>query len=54
MKKVEIIYDTSKWVVEGAVNEFISTHNVLDIQFRMTGENQVRTVYAAMIIYEED
>jgi hypothetical protein len=51
--KVKIISDTRSYIVEEYVNQFIHYHNVVDIQFKMSGENNVRTTYSVMIIYEE-
>ena len=51
--KVTIISDTDEFEVTHRVNDFITNHQVLDLQFRVNGESQVRTVYSVMIVYEE-
>lgn len=51
--KVKIISATNEYDVTDRVNDFITNHQVLDLQFRVNGESQVRTVYSVMIIYEE-
>lgn len=51
--KIELISGTSEYDIVERVNEFIANHHVTDIQFRVNGENQVRTVYSVMIIYRE-
>ena len=53
MTKVRIISDTYEHDVADRVNEFITNRNILDLQFRVNGESQGRTVYSVMIIYEE-
>ena len=52
--KVKIVSDTREFLVEEYVNQFIPYHNVVDIQFQTSGENNVRMTYSVMIVYEED
>lgn len=56
MKKIEIFNASSehKWQLSQFVNEFISTHNVVDIQFQYSGNDYHGKSYAVMIVYEED
>ena len=53
MTKVKIIYSNTIWGLENTVNDFIAKHNMKDIKFQTNGENQARTVFTVMIIYEE-
>lgn len=51
MRKVKILSSYYEDNLEHDVNEFISTHNVIDIQFQASGGST--KVYAVLIAYEE-
>lgn len=50
MTKVKILSSNYNDILERMINEFMSTHHVLDVQFSTAGA----VVYSAMITYEED
>jgi hypothetical protein len=50
MTKVKILSSNYNDILEQMINEFISTHHVLDVQFSTARA----VVYSAMITYEED
>jgi hypothetical protein len=51
MKKVKIIYSYYGDNLEQEVNDFVATHNVIDIQFQLSG-GATRS-FAVLIVYEE-
>lgn len=51
MKKVKIIYSYHGENLEQDVNDFVSTHKVIDIQFQLSG-GATRS-FAVLIVYEE-
>ena len=51
MKKVKFLSSYYEENLERDVNHFISTHNVIDIQFQASGGST--KIYAVMITYEE-
>ena len=52
MKKITIIDERNEYTLEHRVNQIISEHNVIDIQFQYTGDSNKH--FAVMIVYEED
>lgn len=50
MSKVKILSSNYNDILERMINEFMSTHHVLDVQFSTAGS----VIYSAMITYEED
>ena len=53
MTKVKIIANWNEHNVERDVNQFIATHNVVNIKFQATGSSGAGKTYAVMIVYEE-
>lgn len=53
MRKIEIFCATSIMNLENSVNDFISRHNVVDIQFSSAADSS-RVAHSVMIVYEED
>lgn len=51
MKKIKFLSSYYEDNLEHDVNEFISSHNVTDIQFQASGGST--KIYAVMITYEE-
>ncbi len=48
-KKIKIISERYVTTFEHTVNEFLKTHNALDIQYQHNSNG----VYSVMIVYEE-
>ena len=53
MTKVKILSSEYPDILERMINEFATTHEVLDIKFGSAATNHA-VYYSAMIIYEED
>jgi NifU-like protein involved in Fe-S cluster formation len=53
MTKVKVLSADWPDVLERMLNEFVSNHEVRDIEFATAGCGSV-VIYSAMIIYEED
>lgn len=51
MRKIKIVWERYVTTFEHTVNNFIATHNVVDIQYQYGGPNGAHSV---MIVYEED
>lgn len=51
MKKVKFMSNYDHGILEEWINEFLKTHNALDIQFQFSGATTKK--YAVMIVYEE-
>ena len=51
MKKVKIFFNYQGDTLEQEVNDFVATHNVIDIQFQLSG-GATRS-FAVLIVYEE-
>ena len=54
MKKVKVIIRYETVAFEYALEEFINSHNVVDIQFRPTSNSNGNLKLIAMVIYEEN
>jgi hypothetical protein len=53
MTKVKILSSNWSDILERMINEFTTTHEVINIKFS-TASTKGMTVFSAMIIYEED
>lgn len=51
--RIKIISEPDESRLENALNEFLSIHNVLDIQYQMTTRYDGFGTYSAMIVYKE-
>lgn len=53
MTKVKILSSNYNDILERMINEFMSTHHALDVQFS-SACMECAVLYSAMITYEED
>ena len=53
MKKIEIFSSGSAENLKDDVNQFMATHDVTDIQFKVSAGDYRLPTYAVMVIYEE-
>lgn len=51
--KVNILTATYASDLQDYINNFITNHNVIDIQYQASIGDHCRTMHSAMVIYEE-